>query len=749
MMGRVFRSAAGVALVALAMASGCSSDEERARDHLAKGQELRAEGEIDRARLELQSALLFAPSSVEANNELATLELQSGNSGAALVHINEAYRLDPTDSTAALNLASLLIADDPDRAESLIEGVIHRDPDNPLGYIGRSNLALARGRVPAAGMAARKAMAVAPDDPRADWHFGYVMQAMIREAQLTGEPVEDTIFESALGAFERYIKKGGEAPWNAQLEEARVMAAWEGNNPQARLQFRNAIDNARENGTPRDTLGAAVHTAAFAGRIRDWELRAYALGVLVDVEPRDFASWRALAETRKRLGKDPEETWEELRQARPEDPRAHIAYARYLVTQWKLDEALAYLSKKAEEGVDPPVLRSALASTQMAARRMDDARQTIERLVEDQPDHPRTRLVRAQLDIREGRAGKALGILEQLSAQHDDADAWLLLARSRKATDDLEGALAAADRAIELEPGFALEGRRLRARILVDQKRWPDAIRAFEELRDRDALSLDDRFVLARCRYAIDQARHGRILLEEIVTDRRAPGAALIAYAQHEGHDEEARKRVRRPLDVLTRREPGNWAALREATRLDRMDGRSKEALARLDRTVTRSGKEIPPRVRLLRAQLATEVGREEGLLDEARLAFEGNPRLPGALELLTTLYIRKGEVGPALAAAEEAKKQGAMDAQRRLLLGRLYRMNDRPADAVETLEAAAAEDAENPSLYFHMGMALQALDRREEADRALRKALAISSSFPEAENARRALEGSRSAGAS
>ena len=41
-----------------------------------------------------------------------------------------------------------------------------------------------------------------PDDPRADWHFGYVMQAMIRESQLTGEPVEDSVYESALGAFE-------------------------------------------------------------------------------------------------------------------------------------------------------------------------------------------------------------------------------------------------------------------------------------------------------------------------------------------------------------------------------------------------------------------------------------------------------------------------------------------------------------------------------------------------------------------
>lgn len=736
-------------LAVMALALACSSAGERAANHLAKGRALAEEGRVAEARLELQSALRYDPESVEANNQLAILELADGNAGAALVHMNEAYRLDPTDSEAALNLASVLQADNPERAEALIEGVIHREPENVLGYIGRSNLALTRGRMRAAGLAARKAMEVAPDDPRADWQLGYVMEAVIREGQLTDEPVEDSVYDSALASFERYIKKGGEAPWNAQIEEARIMAAWEGNNPQARKQFRAALESTRKNGSTGDLLQGAAHAISFARSVRDRDLEEYALELVVEAEPRDYPAWRALAELRQRQRKDPELTWKELLEQRPDDPRAHIEYARYLISRWKLDEALEYLSKKADEGVDPPMLWSAIASTQLAANRMEDAQKTVARLEKEHPDHPRTALARAQLDLRRGRAAPAVRTLRELTKRESDPDAWLLLARAERAGGDLDAALSAVDQAIAAQPIFALDEHRFRASLLADRGDCGGAIRSLTEIEQNAALDRDDQVLMARCRYENGQPRHGRKLLEKLLAERLPPADAVLEYARRERDDPESRKTALHSLDRLLRREPHNWQALIEATRLDMLDAHAPEALSRLDRVLARSRQPVPPQIRLLHAQISVEAGRGEGTLEETRAAFQAQPRLRGALELLVGLYLRTGDPAAALAAAEHARDVGAMDSERRLLLGRLYRMNGRDADALATLKEALATDADNPSVYFHMGMALRALDRNEEATEALEKALAISTTFPEAEHARQALEGTRSAGAS
>ena len=57
--------------------------------------------------------------------------------------------------------------------------------------------------------------------------------------------------------------------------------------------------------------------------------------------------------------------------------------------------------------------------------------------------------------------------------------------------------------------------------------------------------------------------------------------------------------------------------------------------------------------------------------------------------------------------------------------------------------------DASDPSVYYEMGLSLKSLDRADEAVAAFEKALSIDTNCPEANDARRALEGTRSAGAS
>jgi tetratricopeptide (TPR) repeat protein len=740
---------AAVAVVAVLLA--CSSPEQRAQAHLERGRELLDEHRRVEAALEFKAALQFDPTSVEANNRLAEIELRLGNPAAARAYIDEAFRLDPLDTVATLHLASALQSDHPDHAEKLVEAAIERHPENPLGYIGRSNIALVRGRMREAVAAARRAMEVAPNDPEPDWNYGYVMQAMIREGQLKGEADEEILFTGGLNAFERYIAKGGKAPWNAQVEEARIMAAWTGKAREASAQFRIAVEHALEKGPREDQLTAVVRAASFARSAGNDDLYEWCLETLVALEPANFRSWRELADLELRRREDPEPVWKRFIEQQPNEPRPHIEYARFMISQWKLDEALAYLESKADEGIDPPMLLGAVSSTQIAAGRLPDANETVKRLEGAHPGHPRTVLERAQLDMRRGEIRAAVRNLRSLAERVSDPDALLLLARAEEVSGRQDEALAALDRAIASSPFFDYETRRMKARLLAARGEWGASMRTLITIQERMPLSKEEEVLLARCYYETGQKEAGRKLLEDVVAGPRPPPEAAIEYARREGTDPDPERaaRARSALEAVLRMQPENWDGVRELTRMDMTADRKTEALARLDRVVQRKPAEVPAAIRLLRAQVAAENGREAGTLEDARAAFEAQPRLRGALELVVALHVRRGETDEAVKVVEEAQRVGALDDDRQLLLGQLYRLQGRKAEAVAIFETTLNGEAQNPTLFYHLGVELRSLDRSELAEQAFEKALAISQSFPEAQDARRALEGARSSGAS
>jgi tetratricopeptide (TPR) repeat protein len=420
-----------------------------------------------------------------------------------------------------------------------------------------------------------------------------------------------------------------------------------------------------------------------------------------------------------------------------------------MISEWRLDEALAYLEAKALEGIDPPMLLSAKISTQLAAKRVEAAAKTVARLERDHRNHPRTVLSRAQLNIRQGQMKKAVRSLRSLVEQSPDPDVYLLLARAEAISGNSGRALAALNKAISASPFFNYEAQSERARMLAGHGKWKAAIRNLIAMRDRTPLAPEDQALLARCRYANGEELHGRKLLESLLDKPRPPASAVIEYARREAGSEEGARIAKRELLRLLRPRPTNWEALQALTRLDLAEGRGQEALARLDQTFARDPGAVPPPMRLMRARVSAELGREAGTLADAREAFETQPRLRGALEFLVVLQLREGRVDEAIAFAEEARRVGAFDSDRRILLGRLYQMKGRDAEALAIFERAVSEQAADPSLYFHLGLTLRSLDRADEAAQAFEKALSISTNFPEADEARRALEGARSAGAS
>ncbi len=134
----------------------------------------------------------------------------------------------------------------------------------------------------------------------------------------------------------------------------------------------------------------------------------------------------------------------------------------------------------------------------------------------------------------------------------------------------------------------------------------------------------------------------------------------------------------------------------------------------------------------------------EAGRLEEARRIHEQllaeAPDDPGLLNNLAIVYHRLGDPR-ALETARQARKL-APDAPPVLdTLGWILVRSGEPARGLRHLRAARARAAGEPSVTYHLAVALAKLGRSEEARGELRKLMRTRPDFPEAADARELLE--------
>jgi tetratricopeptide (TPR) repeat protein len=135
-----------------------------------------------------------------------------------------------------------------------------------------------------------------------------------------------------------------------------------------------------------------------------------------------------------------------------------------------------------------------------------------------------------------------------------------------------------------------------------------------------------------------------------------------------------------------------------------------------------------------------------QGKPDEARKSFQEAVAIdPGAASVaannLAWDYAENGgNLDVALQLAQRAKAQIPQNASVSDTLGWVYYKKGLSSLAVSSLKEAAAQDAANPMIYYHLGLAYIADGKGAEAHRALSEALRLNPKFPSAEEAKRLL---------
>jgi len=136
-----------------------------------------------------------------------------------------------------------------------------------------------------------------------------------------------------------------------------------------------------------------------------------------------------------------------------------------------------------------------------------------------------------------------------------------------------------------------------------------------------------------------------------------------------------------------------------------------------------------------------------KGRLDEARVSYEKaldiQPDFAPAANNLAWLYAENlDDLDRALFWGEKAREGAPADPFVADTLGWVYEKKGDLTKARALLEEAALKLPDNPSVRYHLGATYHALGEKERAGLELRRALEISTAFPEAEKARALLTG-------
>jgi tetratricopeptide (TPR) repeat protein len=321
-----------------------------------------------------------------------------------------------------------------------------------------------------------------------------------------------------------------------------------------------------------------------------------------------------------------------------------------------------------------------------------------------------------------GQPGELIGTLEELTETRGHADDWVFLSHALGKAGRHTEALAACDKALELDPNHA-RGWIHRGVILRTLNRYEEALAAYDKV-----LALDPTYASAAWnnRGAVlgTVGRHAEALVAfdkaleldpKYVSAWIGRGFALKAL----GHQTEALAAVDKALEVAPT--PLGWVEMGKA--LVRL-GRYEDALAAYDKALALDPNYL--HAWLVHGIALVSLGRYEEALSSWAKALKLDPNYLHAWMGHSILLVLLGRHADALAAYERVLALDPKHVTSWNGLGMVLVSLGQHAEALAAFDKAIALDPNRADAWAHRGNALSALGRYDEALAASDKALEL-----------------------
>ena len=774
----LLRGATGLCLLALV---ACDNAEERAASHFAKGVELAAVGEIEKAIIEFRNALRLDQNAVAPRLEFARLLLKEGRLEQAAGHFQRLSELDPTNMEVRVSLARImLIGNNTSEALRHVDAVLSQDPGNVEARALKATYLFRQDEhEPALALAQR----VTADDPGhaiasmviANVHMGaerYDLALAALDPAIARTPTDLGLHLGKLRALEAagdqaaigvHLKAMTEAfPQN--VEVARGLAEWHvraGDTDQAEAVLRALAARVPDN---------PDHALAVVGLLQRQsgpEAARAELDRLVASGAHRVIFTRAFADFETRIGEAPAATARlralldtELTDDETADVKVELANT--LRSQGDLAGAVALAEEVlSRDRMNVGALKIRAVGA-MEAERLEAAIADLRIALDNDPDDPTILTLMAMAHERNGarglaqerlalavrisgaRAEEALRyadflvrderldiaesvLLESLNRQGENTEVLIALARIRLSKEEWQLAEEVADQLELLGRGgderAAQVATEVRAASLSGQKKFDSSIGILREMWDQAGERTTAMETLTSTYIQTGRSQEAAAFLDEIlVSEPTNIRAMLLRGAVHafEGEVTEAEAMYRAVIEAHPERENGYGALANLLTSLGRLDEADEVIRVGIDSSQNTVGLLLARAARLER----------EGAFEEAIYIYEQlyeSDRLSDVLanNLASLLAEHRDDQESLERAGELAKRlRSAREPAFQDTYGWvLYRLGEYER-ALEPLTRAATLLPDNALVQYHLGMAYAKLDQRTRALEALTRAL-------------------------
>ena len=739
--------------VVILVAVSCSRNPEVAkREYLEKGNAYFAQKKYAEAIIEYRNAVQVDPKFGEARRRLADAYLQTGDAPNGYREYVRAADLMPDDTEVQLTAGGLrLVARQYEDAKGVADRVLAREPKNLRALVLRANAIAGLNNLEQAVGQIEEALKI---DPSSELY-----------TNLGGLELKRERFQEAEEAFRQAVQAD---PKSVRAHSAFGSFYWATNRrAEAEAQFKRAVELQPTDPLANRTLALYYLTSnrladaekplqvisQTAGDVNarlalaDYYLlaRRTAEGIKVLDEAAKTKDGAVPAKTRLAAiaymqGRRDEahRIVDGILSTNGSDAQALLVKARFLFLEQKLEEA----AQRAKEATTSNP-RSAqgfylLGEIYAAQGKVDDATRAFGEVLRLNPRAAAATIQLSRIQLAAGDEEAAVRLAEQsVQSAPGASDTHYALARALLARGDL----ARADTELALlerrYPNSATLDT-LRGYLHIQKKEYSKARQAYDRAQRHDNNSIHAVTGLVALDLLDKKPDAARARAEARLAQAPGSPAALLLAAKTYGavHDlpkaeESLRKIIQlNPADILAY---GMLGQLYYAQR------RVGDAIAQFEALVQREPTSVPGHT-----MLAILLGRQ-GRIEEAKLRYQRvlaiDPRAAVAANNLAWLYAEKGEnLDGALQLAQTAYAQEPDRPQVCDTLGWVYQKKGLPKLAIPPLRQAVDKDPGNPAYPYHLGVAYASAGERDAAREALERSLTVSSSGPDAEQARRLL---------
>ncbi len=700
-------------LAGLALAA-CQSDEQKLAEHMARGDAYLEEEKYPEAIIEYKSALQIDPNQASAHWGLARAHQKNQQPREGFWELRETVRLDPANIEARLQFGQFsVLAGEFDEALKQADEVIAIEPARVRAHLLRAQTLEAKKRLEPAREAYAKALELAPgsDDEAlavnllANFHNrrGEREQALPLYRRLTQVRPDFSSFRSLAG----FLVQGREAP--ADAEEAYQKA----------LEVAEADERA---------LGYGSLAGYYLTHDRfDEAVKTLETGIEELEENLDLIYLLARFYNMRGEHDKADALVEQATQQKPDDPKPYLVLSTYHGRRGRLDKALEAAEKALQ--LDPESEEAQLRKAELLVdigfrerdtTRIGEGRGLVEALLQKNPSHPGALVVKAKIEIAEGKPKEAVAALHSaLDSRPDWAQAHFLLGSALALQGDRTASRTELARALELDAGL-LEARKVLAQVHQDLAEHEYAVEEGRRYLGERPEDVATRITVAQSLVQLGRREEALKELESIPKEERGPrvlyafGQMFLALGQP--------ARSREFLEQADAAMPANSDILRALLALDSRENRFAESVTRIDAAV--KSKPEDGRLQQLKGIVALASGRGDEAEEAFKKAIQYAPDDLTGYERLATYYGRTGRLPQALETYEQAATRHPDRAQLHYMLGVLYEYSGQHEPAIARYEEAIRKspdlgEAKNNLAYLfaESGQNLdRALDLAQEA---------------------------------